>query len=127
MLKPLQLPSGKIIDLDKCIAIIPTPASTNSEVVLAGIEHHLSIDSIDLETLHLAIQQQTIFQPRYAFEFRTVAQESQRRSEVTDRLKALRQKRQELSNQPDADRAFLVFSQIVDAEREIGQKLYSVE
>lgn len=45
MLKPVQLPSGKIIDLDKCLAIIPASTSTDSEVVLLGIEYHLYIDS----------------------------------------------------------------------------------
>ena len=127
MLKPIQLPSGKIIDLDKCIAIIPASTSTDSEVVLSGIEHHLHIDSIDLATLNAAIQQQAVSQPRYAFELRTVAQESQRREQVTDKLDNLRQKRAELSTQPDANRAFEVFSKIVDAERASGQKLYSVE
>jgi hypothetical protein len=125
MLKPIQLPSGKIIDLDKCLAIIPASTSTDSEVVLSGIEHHLRIDSIDLASLNAAIQQQAVSQPRYAFELRTVAQESQRREQVTDKLDNLRQKRSELSTQPDANRAFEVFSKIVDAERASGQKLYS--
>jgi hypothetical protein len=79
MRKPIQLPSGKIIDLDKCLAIIPASPSTDSEVVLSGIEHHLQIDSIDLETLQTAIRHQLADSPRYAFEFRTIAQESQRR------------------------------------------------
>ena len=127
MLKPIQLPSGKIIDLDKCLAIIPASTATDSEVVLSGIEHHLQIDSIDLETLQTAIQRQIVAQPRYAFEFRTIAQESQRRGQIPARLASLRQKRAELSTQPDADKAFEVFSKIVDAERGAGQKLYSLE
>ncbi|PSB56890.1 hypothetical protein [Chamaesiphon polymorphus] len=127
MLKPIQLPSGKIIDIDKCLAIIPGSTSTDSEVVLSGIEHHLQIDSIDLETLNAAIQQQIVSQPRYAFEFRTISQDLERRDRVSDRFEALRQKRSELSTQPDADRAFEVFSKLVDAERASGQKLYSLE
>jgi hypothetical protein len=127
MLNPIQLPSGKIIDLDKCLAIIPTSTSTDSEIVLSGVEHHLQIDSIDLESLQAAIRHQAAAQPRYAFEFRTIAQESQRREQVPDLLASLRQKRAELSTQPGADRAFEVFSKIVDAERGAGQKLYSLE
>ncbi|WP_310484722.1 hypothetical protein [Chamaesiphon sp. VAR_48_metabat_403] len=127
MLKPIQLPSGKIIDLDKCLAIIPASISTDSEVVLSGIEHHLQIDSIDLETLQAAIRNQTVTQPRYAFELRTIDLESQRREQIPALLASLRQKRVELSTQPDADIAFEVFSKIVDAERDAGQKLYSLE
>jgi hypothetical protein len=127
MLNPIQLPSGKIIDLDKCLAIIPASTSTDSEIVLSGVEHHLQIDSIDLETLQAAIRHQTAAQPRYAFEFRTIEKESQRREQIPDLLASLRQKRAELSTQPDADRAFEVFSKIVDAERGAGQKLYSLE
>jgi hypothetical protein len=127
MLNPIQLPSGKIIDLDKCLAIIPTSTSTDSEIVLSGVEHHLQIDSIDLESLQTAIRHQAAPQPRYAFEFRTIVQESQRREQVPDLLASLRQKRAELSTQPGADRAFEVFSKIVDAERGAGQKLYSLE
>ena len=127
MLKPIQLPSGKIIDLDKCLAVIPASTSTDSEIVLSGIEHHLHIDSIDLASLQAAIRHQTAAQPRYAFEFRTIAQESQRREQIPDLLASLRQKRVGLSTQPGADIAFEVFSKIVDAERDAGQKLYSLE
>ncbi len=126
MLKPIQLPSGKIIDLDKCLAIVPSSTSTNTEVVLAGIEHHIPLDSIDAEMLSAVIRQQIVIQPRYAFEFRTIAQESQRRAQVSEKLKILRQKREELSHQPDADNVFKMFAEIVDAERTTGQKLYSL-
>jgi hypothetical protein len=127
MLNPIQLPSGKIIDLDKCLAVIPASKSTDSEVILSGIEHHIQIDSIDLEILQAAIQHQTTAKPRYAFEFRTSLQERERRDLVSDRLEALRQKRAELSTQPGAERVFEAFSKIVDAERASGQKLYSLE
>lgn len=125
MLRPIQLPSGKIIDLDKCLAIFPSSTSTDTELVLAGIEHHISLDSNDAEMLSTVIRQQIVSQPRYAFEFRTVIQESQRREQVSEKLKLLRQKRAELSNQPDADKVFQIFAEIVDAERTTGQKLYN--
>jgi hypothetical protein len=127
MLKPIQLPSGKIIDLDKCLAIVPSSTSTNTEVVLAGIEHHIPLDSIDAEMLSAVIRQQIVIQPRYAFEFRTIAQELQRQEQVSEKLQVLRQKREELSHQPDADKVFKMFAEIVDAERTTGQKLYSLQ
>jgi hypothetical protein len=125
MLRPIQLPSGKIIDLDKCLAIVPSLTTNDAEVVLTGIEHHITIDSVDSQILSAVIGQQIVSQPRYAFEFRTIAQESQRQAQITEKLKLLRQKREELSKQPDADRAFKMFSEIVDADRYPGQKLYS--
>jgi hypothetical protein len=127
MLKPIQLPSGKIIDLDKCLAIFPSSTSTDTELVLAGIEHHIPLDSTDAEMLSTVIRQQIVNQPRYAFEFRTIFQESQRQEQVSEKLKLLRQKREELSNQPDADKVFKMFAEIVDAERTTGQKLYSLK
>jgi hypothetical protein len=128
MLKPIQLPSGKIIDLDKCLAIFPSSTtSTDTELVLAGIEHHIPIDSTDAEMLSTVIRQQIVSQPRYAFEFRTIVQESQRQEQLSEKLKLLRQKREELSHQPDADKVFKMFAEIVDAERTTGQKLYSLQ
>jgi hypothetical protein len=125
MLKPIQLPSGKIIDLDKCLAIFPSSTSTETELVLAGIEHHISLDFTDAEMLSTVIHQQIVSQPRYAFELRTISQASQRQAQVSEKLQLLRQKRAELSNQPDADKVFKIFAEIVDVERTTGQKLYS--
>jgi hypothetical protein len=127
MLKPIQLPSGKIIDLDKCLAIFPSSTSTDTELVLAGIEHHIPLDSTDAEMLSTVIRQQIVNQPRYAFELRTMFQESQQREQISEKLKLLQQKRTELSNQPDADKAFKIFAEIVDAERTTGQKLYNLQ
>ena len=38
MFQPIQLPSGKIVDLSKCIAIIPSLTSTDSEMILSGTD-----------------------------------------------------------------------------------------
>jgi exopolysaccharide biosynthesis predicted pyruvyltransferase EpsI len=47
---------------------------------------------------------------RSAFELRTIAQESQRREQVNEKLKLLRQNREELSKQSDRDEVFQMFS-----------------
>jgi hypothetical protein len=125
MLRPVQLPSGIIIDLDKCLAIVPSSTSNHTDVILAGVEQHIALDSIDSEMLSAVIRQQIVSEPRYPFEFRTIDQESQRRGQVSQKLKLLWQKREEISKQPDADKVFKMFAEIVDAERSPGQKLYS--
>ena len=51
MLKPIQLPSGKTIDLARCIAIIPTPDTMDSEVILAGTDRQIHLDESDVQTL----------------------------------------------------------------------------
>jgi hypothetical protein len=127
MIYPLQLPSGKIIDISKCIAIIPNETSVDSEVVLLGTEHQIHIDATDLETLRAAIIQQSIDRPKYAFELRNSVQDLQRRQQASEWMDSFRRDRANLATEQNADRSFEVFTQIVDADRPIGQKLYSVE
>jgi hypothetical protein len=83
MLRPVQLPSGIIIDLDKCLAIVPSSTSNHTDVILAGVEQHIALDSIDSEMLSTVIRQQIVSEPRYPFEFRTIDRESQRRGQVS--------------------------------------------
>jgi hypothetical protein len=127
MIHPLQLPSGKIIDISKCIAIIPNETSVSNEVVLLGTEQQIHIDETDLETLRTAIIQQSIDRPKYAFELRNSVEDLQRRQQASEWMNSFRRERASLATESNADKSFEVFAQIVDAERPIGQKLYSVE
>jgi hypothetical protein len=127
MIHPLQLPSGKIIDISKCVAIIPNSTSVDSEVVLSGTEHQMYIDATDLETLRAAIIKQSSDRPKYVFELRTSVADLQRREQVGEWMEAFRREKANLATEPDADKSFEVFAKIVDAERPNGQKLYSAE
>ena len=120
MLKPIQLPSGKIIDLDKCLAIVPSDTSSNSEVVLSGIEHHIQIDSQDLETLRGEINKSRNGSAKYLNLETTHAErveKSRKFNEIWDRLAA----------RDNAEAEAKILMQILDAERPSGQKLYSEE
>jgi hypothetical protein len=55
MMRFIQLPSGKIVDLYKCIAIIPDRKSEDNKVILADTEYHMYIDAADLEALRAEI------------------------------------------------------------------------
>jgi hypothetical protein len=120
LLKPIQLPSGKIIDLDKCLAIVPSDTSSNSEVVLSGIEHHIQIDSQDLETLQGEIDKSRNRETKYPNLETTPAErieKSRKFNELWDRLAA----------RDNASAEAKILMEILDAERPSGQKLYSEE
>ena len=120
LLKPIQLPSGKIIDLDKCLAIVPSATSSDSEVVLSGIEHHIQIDSQDVETLRKEISKRRNGEAKQLNLAETPAEKSEKLrkfNEVWDRMAAMKNAAEEAK----------ILMQIIDAERPSGQKLYSEE
>lgn len=125
MLKPIQLPSGKIIDLDKCLAIVPSATSSNSEVVLSGIEHHIQIDSQDLETLRGELRQHAgnRQQNRPILLERTETE----KKELVEKLQEFNLKWNRLAAMENAQEEAEIIRQIIDAERPSGQKLYSEE
>lgn len=125
MLKPIQLPSGKIIDLDKCLAIVPSDTSSNSEVVLSGIEHHIQIDSQDLETLREELR-------HYAGDRRqsrnlSLERTEAEKKELADKLQEFNLKWNRLAAMENAQEEAEIIRQIIDDERPSGQKLYSEE
>ncbi len=125
LLNPIQLPSGKIIDLDKCLAIVPSDTSSNSEVVLSGIEHHIQIDSQDLETLRLELRHYASNrrQSRNLSLERTEAE----KKELADKLQEFNLKWNRLAARDNAKEEAEIIRRIIDAERPSGQKLYSEE
>lgn len=128
MLEPIQLPSGKIIDLSKCIAIIPGTRSTDSEIILSDIEQPIQIDSVDLETLQKQFQQPKIQgKNNFKLETRTSAQENEYRRNITEKLKSFNSQWERLARDENAKQESDTFRQILDAQRPSGQKLYSVE
>jgi hypothetical protein len=109
MLQPIQLPSGKIIDLSKCIAVIPGSISTDSEMILSGTEQQIRIDSIDLQSLQQQLKQPKI-QNKNNFSLDKTPAEWER-----------------LATDENAKQESDAFKQILDGERPSGQKLYSAE
>jgi hypothetical protein len=124
MLEPIQLPSGKIVDLSKCIAIVPGARSTDSEMILAGTEQQIQIDSVDLETLQQELKQsKTQVKVRFDLE-RTSAAESEYRQNLAQKLKDFNDRWERLATDENAKQESDAFKQILDAQRPIGQKLY---
>lgn len=127
MLQPIQLPSGKIIDLSKCIAVIPGSRSTDSEMILSGTEQQIRIDLIDLQSLQQQLKQpKTQNKNNFSLD-KTPAEENEYRQNLVEKLKAFNSQWERLATDKNAKQESDAFKQILDAERPIGQKLYSVE
>jgi hypothetical protein len=124
LLQPIQLPSGKIVDLAKCIAIVPGQSEIDNVIILADTLQQIQIDTADLETLRALITQSGVDRPKYSFELRTHPEDLHHQQQVSEWMNDFRRLRTNLATTPDTDDAFKVFAQIVDAERPDGQKLY---
>ena len=123
MLKPIQLPSGKTIDLARCIAIIPTPDTMDSEVILAGTDRQIHLDETDVQTLQQEFQRNKT-RERYPIKLDRTPEEQ---LQYYQKIAKFNERWQELAMQDCAEQEFEVFKQIMDAERPSGQKLYSGE
>jgi hypothetical protein len=127
MLQPIQLPSGKIIDLSKCIAVIPGSRSTDSEMILSGTEQQIRIDLIDLQSLQQQLKQPKIQNTNNFSMDRTPAEENEYRQNLVEKLKVFNSQWERLATEENAKQESDAFKQILDGERPSGQKLYSAE
>jgi hypothetical protein len=127
MLQPIQLPSGKIIDLSKCIAVIPGSRSTDSEMILSGTEQQIRIDSIDLQSLQQQLKQSKIQSKNNFSMDKTPAEENEYHQNLVEKLKSFSSQWERLATDENAKQESDAFKQILDAQRPSGQKLYSAE
>ena len=127
MLQPIQLPSGKIIDLSKCIAVIPGSISTDSEMILSVTEQQIRIDSIDLKSLQQQLKQPKIQNKNNFSMDKTPAEENEYRQNLAEKLKVFNSQWERLATDENAKQESDAFKQILDAQRPSGQKLYSAE
>lgn len=137
MLEPLQLPSGKIIDFARFVALLPTVDPAVTELVLDGASQPLGLDQNDVEAIQCKIQKpkftkvgSKVYVPRYERMLRlapTPEQQEQYAVEVADRLTRLRILSEQLAARPEAEQEFESFKEIIDRERPSGQKVYSLE
>ena len=127
MLQPIQLPSGKIIDLSKCIAVIPGSKSVDSEMILSGTEQQIRIDRIDLQSLQQQLKQPKIKNKNNFSMDKTPAEENEYRQNLSEKLKVFNSQWERLATDENAKQESDAFKQILDAQRPSGQKLYSAE
>jgi hypothetical protein len=128
MLEPVQLPSGKIVDLSKCMAIVPVASSTDSQIILLGTEQQIQIDAVDLATLRQEIKQRQT-QGKYQLDrkIKTPEAEDKDSADLARKLQDFNSRWEQLAADKNAKQESEVLQQILDAERPRGQKLYRAE
>jgi hypothetical protein len=123
MNKTIELPSGKIIDLNRFVALMPDEKETDNtySLILEGCEKAIALDAQEAISVkeHLKLKSS---KNHYG-----VWDREEQLRKNRPKLKKLRewidQKKHE-SPSPEKEAAFEAFKQTIDAERPVGQKLY---
>ena len=123
MNKTIELPSGKIIDLNRFVALVPDKTEANKEyhLILEGCEKAIALDSQEAISVkeHLKVESSKNHDGVWDRE------EQIRKNQP--KLKKLREwidKMKQESPSSEKEAAFEEFKQTIDAERPVGQKLY---
>lgn len=123
MTKTIELSGGKVIDLNRFVALLPYEKAENRQyhLILEGCDQTIVLDSQEATLIkeHLKLNSKQNGNGKWDREKQIIKNQP--------KLKKLRewidQKKQE-SPSPEKDAAFEAFKQTIDAERPIGQKLY---
>jgi uncharacterized protein YacL (UPF0231 family) len=123
MTNTIELPSGKIIDLNRFIALIPDEKATHNEyhLILEGCEKAIALDAEEATLMKKQLKLKSIQNGNGVWD----REEQLRKNQP--KLKKLREwidKMKQEAPSPEKEAAFEEFKQIIDAERPVGQKLY---
>jgi hypothetical protein len=122
---PIELPSGKLIDLDRCIALIPAEISQGWQLVLEGMNQTLIIDPQDALVIKASISSLTRDLPPHIEPIWDREAQITRNQPAIDKIRSLITKMESSEVSSIAAAEFDRFKEIVDSERPDGQKLYS--
>ncbi|MBW4594940.1 MAG: hypothetical protein KME46_19045 [Brasilonema angustatum HA4187-MV1] len=123
----VELPSGKILNLSRFIALIPlTTTSKNYNLILEGYSAPITLESDDVEALKKLLQLDKDLVTANQLELHKQKQLNQNQRAIA----LLKQRIQRHENMSEAEslhreEIFEKFKQIIDAERLPEQKLYS--
>ena len=123
MNKAIELPTGKIIDLNRFVALIPDNKNENDEylLLLEGYPQPLKIDSKDIAVLkqHLPLQSSQNTNVSWDRE-EQIRLNQPKMKKLKDKIERMKQE------QPSAEKAefFENFKKTMDAHRPEGRKLY---
>jgi hypothetical protein len=121
MKTPVELPSGQILDLDRCIAL-RLNNTDNYELILAGYPHSIEISAPD------ALQLKQLLKSSLrtgVLTIRTEAEQLQRNLLAAEKLRAIIDRDRQQQPSIEAAEFFEEFKQIMDEHRPVGSKLYS--
>ncbi len=118
MKTPVELPSGQILDLSRCI-ILRSAKDDEYELLMDGYQQSIQISTSDAARLkQLLITRQDI--PVW-----TSAQQHERNETAMRKLQEIIDRDSNKSYSPEAQSFFEEFQQVVDEQRPVGQKLFS--
>lgn len=114
----LELPNGKIVNLDRFIALLPN--KDRFSLVLEGYPQAIDIDQTEADAIKRKLNLAS-----YNHNGNWDREEQIRKNQP--KLKLLREwmdKRQQEAHSAEKEAEFEDFKRIIDAERPVGQKLY---
>ena len=123
MNKTIELPSGKIIDLNRFVALVPDETEANKEyhLILEGCEKAIALDSQEAISVKEHLQVESSKNHDGVWDREEQIRKNQ------PKLKKLREwidKIKQESPSSEKEAAFEEFKKTIDAERPVGQKLY---
>ena len=129
MTTTIELPSGKILNIARFIALLPVSKNSDSSyhLILEGYPHHINLESSDAQALKKILEldkQNTVSTNQSGWDKDKQILKNQRAMEL------LAKRMEEHKNMSDAEslqrqELFEEFKKTVDAQRLPGQKLYS--
>jgi hypothetical protein len=118
MKTPVELPSGQILDLSRCI-FLRLAKDNEYELMMEGYQQSIQIstpDALRLKQLLIARKDIPVWNP---------VEQQERNEAAMQKLQEIIDRDKDKSYSPEAQSFFEEFQQRVDEQRPIGQKLFS--
>ena len=120
----LELPSGKILDLTRFIALVPIGQDNEYNLILSGYSSPLHLEQKEADAVKQFLFSNETHQAQAGWD----SEEQHRRNQPAMKLlKEWIERDKNRQPTPESEESFEEFKRIIDAERPPGQKLYSVE
>ncbi len=122
----LELPSGKILDLTRFIALVPSEPTPDSryELILSGYSNPIHLEQKEADAVKQFLFSHETHQAQAGWDSE---EQLSRNQPAMKLLKEWIERDKNRQPTPESEESFEEFKRIIDAERPPGQKLYSVE
>jgi hypothetical protein len=119
----IELPSGKVFNLDRFVALLPhnTADSNQYYLILEGYSHDIKLTETEADLVKKELQVKSDNHNNGVWDREEQIRKNQ------PKLKLLKERIERLKQEtpsPEKEAAFEEFKKIIDAERPAGQKLY---
>jgi hypothetical protein len=118
MKTPVELPSGQLLDLSRCITLWPLH-NQEYELLMEGCSQPLKISRAD------AMQLKQVLIDRPQIPVWSPAEQQVRNQAALQKLQEMIDGNQNRPCTPEAQQRFDEFQQLIDEQRPVGQKLFA--